>query len=205
MGAAAVGATVTLALTLATALALPTAVVAAPFNGTWFAGDGVGDAAQWLAALETARSQLAPNPLLQDVTQLYTPTWNGFVEGPTWGAWWTQNSYGTTFTLLPFAPEPLRSFIKNANWLWFEWIGNGQRVGLDDPHPAPDGCLCDAATPGGAYYKLVRGGGGTRVWYAYTHCAIAIDIAANGLHAPLRRATATCRFTTGRWRRRCPA
>lgn len=37
--------------------------------------------------------------------------------------------------------------------MWFTWIGNGTRVGLDDPHPAPDGCLCDAARPDGAYYK----------------------------------------------------
>jgi hypothetical protein len=43
--------------------------------------------------------------------------------------------------------------VRNANWMWFEWIGNGTRVGLDDPNPAPDGCLCDAAEPGGAYYK----------------------------------------------------
>jgi len=33
---------------------------------------------------------------------LYTPKWNGFVEGPTWDAWWIQNSYGTTYCALPF-------------------------------------------------------------------------------------------------------
>ncbi len=87
---------------------------------------------------------------------LYTTAWNGFVEGPTWGAWWTQNSYGTTLTALPYLPEPQRSFIRNANWMWFLWEGNGTIVGLDDPHPAPDGCLCDAAMPTGAYYKQVR-------------------------------------------------
>ena len=45
---------------------------------------------------------------------------------------------------LPFLPEQQRSFIRNANFMWFLWEGNGTRVGLDDPNPAPDGCLCDA-------------------------------------------------------------
>lgn len=125
----------------------------AAYCGTWFCGDGGGDADEWLAILDTARAQLAPNDTLQDITFLYNQVWNGLVEGPTWGAWWTQNSYGTTLGALPYAEEPLRSFIRNANWMWFEWIGNGTRVGLDDPNPAPDGCLCDAAEPSGAYYK----------------------------------------------------
>jgi hypothetical protein len=115
----------------------PSLALAAPFSGRFFSGDGAGDAHEWLQALDTARTQLSPNALLQDVTQLYDATWNGFVEGPTWGAWWTQNSYGTTLAALPFLPEPQRSFIRNANWMWFEWMGNGTRVGLDDPHPAP--------------------------------------------------------------------
>jgi hypothetical protein len=123
------------------------------FTGKYFTGQGIGNADEWLLALETARSQFSPNPILQDISMLYDQTWNGFVEGPTWGAWWTQNSYGTTLCSLPFIEEPLRSFIRNANAMWFQWEGNGTRVGLDDPNPAPDGCLCDAATPNGAYYK----------------------------------------------------
>jgi hypothetical protein len=121
--------------------------------GPFFSGSGGGDAGEWIALLNTAALQFTPNPFLQDVSWLYTPTWNGFVEGPTWDAWWTQNSYGATLSAAPFLAEPLRSFIYNANWMWFEWEGNGTRVGLDDPHPAPDGTLCDAATPAGAYYK----------------------------------------------------
>lgn len=57
-------------------------------DGAWFSGGGVGDADDWLAALETARAQYAPNARLQSIEQLYNPTWNGFVEGPTWSAWW---------------------------------------------------------------------------------------------------------------------
>ena len=62
----------------------------------FFEGAGEGDAEEWLALLNTARAQFSPTPLLQDVSWLYTPVWDGFVEGPTWSAWWTQNSYGTT-------------------------------------------------------------------------------------------------------------
>ena len=121
--------------------------------GPFFDGGGDGDATEWLALLNTARGQFSPSPLLQDVSWLYTPTWNGFVEGPTWSAWWTQNSYGTTLAAAPWLAEPLRSFTYAANQMWFDWEGDGKRVGLDDPHPAPDGCLCDAAQPNGAYYK----------------------------------------------------
>jgi len=123
------------------------------YSGKYFSGSGVGDAEEWLATLDIARAQFSPNPLFQDISWLYTPSWNGFVEGPTWSAWWTQNSYGTTLAAAPWQEEPLRSFTYNANELWFRWEGDGKRVGLDDPNPAPDGCLCDAATPNGAYYK----------------------------------------------------
>jgi hypothetical protein len=129
------------------------ALAASAVPPVWFSGAGPGDAAEWTALLNTARAQFAPSPTLQDVTMLYTPEWNGMVEGPTWGAWWTQNSYGTTLAALPWLPEPHRSFIMNANAMWFLWEGNGTIVGRDDPKPAPDGCLCDDATPSGADYK----------------------------------------------------
>jgi hypothetical protein len=127
--------------------------VALSFQGKFFSGVGEGDGEEWLGLLETARAQYQPNPTLQDISWLYNPTWNGFVEGPTWSAWWTQNSYGTTLSAAPWLEEPFRSFTYNANGMWFEWEGDGKRVGLDDPNPAPDGCLCDAAQPNGAYYK----------------------------------------------------
>ena len=71
-----------------------------------FTGSGSGDAAEWLAALNTAYSSWSPTPHLQDVTQLYKPDWNSFVEGPTWTDWWTQNSYGPSFAALPFLRRP---------------------------------------------------------------------------------------------------
>jgi hypothetical protein len=83
---------------------------------------------------------------------LYTPVWNGFVEGPTWGAWWIQNSYGPTYCALPFFLEPYTTFVQNAQDLWFNLMGDGRRKG-DRGYVAPDGCLCDAATPTSIYYR----------------------------------------------------
>ena len=79
-----------------------------------FTGSGTGDAPEWLAALTTAFETWRPNPLLQDATQLYNPAWNAFVEGPTWGAWWTQNSYGPSFAALPFLQEPHLTWLNNC-------------------------------------------------------------------------------------------
>lgn len=95
---------------------------------------------------------------------LYSTAWNGYVEGPTWNAWWTQNSYGPTYTILPYADSSTRNFIRNANLLWFNQIGNGTRVGNDDPHPGPDGCLCDAAGINVVYYKQGDGNVAIHDW-----------------------------------------
>ena len=50
----------------------------------------------------------------QNMAMLYTPQWNGLVEGPTWGAWWVQNSYGPTYCAIPFYEEPFVTFLQNS-------------------------------------------------------------------------------------------
>lgn len=120
------------------------AVAAEPFEGSWFHGEGH---AEHLRMLDTSRRMLGADPEVQSLPMLYTPAWNGFVEGPTWGAWWIQNSYGTTFCALPFLEEPLTTFLQNAQDLWFDQMGDGKRVSARG-WVAPDGCLCDAASPG---------------------------------------------------------
>lgn len=113
------------------------------FKGQFYRGDGD---VEYLQLLDTSRRMLSPDPELQNVSMLYTPAWNGFVEGPTWNAWWVQNSYGTTYCGLPFYQEPHTTFLQNAQDLWFDQMGDGQRVSAHD-WVAPDGCLCDAASP----------------------------------------------------------
>ena len=96
---------------------------------------------------------------------LYTPNWNGLVEGPTWNMWWIQNSYGTTYAALPFLEEPFVTFLQNSQDLWFDQMGDGKRPGCPSQQTlqwvAPDGQLCDAASPGCIIYK--QGDGRTAI------------------------------------------
>lgn len=121
------------------------------FEGRFFSGAGD---VEYLQLLDISRRMFAPDPEFQNIPMLYTPAWNGLVEGPTWNAWWIQNSYGPTYCALPFYEEPLITFLQNAQDLWFDQMGDGHTV-----HPfthgdktynwvPPDGCLCDAARPG---------------------------------------------------------
>src|SRR3989304_5896682 len=117
------------------------------FDGRFYSGEGDVD---FLRLLDVSRRMFASDPENQNVAMLYTPAWNGFVEGPTWGAWWVQNSYGPTYCSLPFMQEPLVSFLQNAQDLWFDQMGDGKTPRPFSKHnwTPPDGCLCDAASPG---------------------------------------------------------
>src|SRR5215831_9313366 len=64
------------------------------FDGKYYRGSGD---LEYLTLLEKARRMFEPDPELQNLSMLYEPKWNGLVEGPTWDAWWIQNSYGTTY------------------------------------------------------------------------------------------------------------
>ena len=109
---------------------------------------GCGDI-EHVRLLDTARRMFEPDPELQNLSMLYTPEWNGLVEGPTWNMWWIQNSYGTTYAALPFLQEPFLRFLQNSQDLWFDQMGDGKRHGCPgqprDNWVAPDGQLCDAA------------------------------------------------------------
>jgi hypothetical protein len=133
---------------------------ASRFEGKHYRGSGD---VEYLRLLETACRMFGPDPELQNFPMLYEPGWNGLVEGPTWDAWWIQNSYGTTYAILPFLREPFTTFLQNAQDLWFNQMGDGKRVGATPPMNwvAPDGCLCDAARPGWIVYK--QGDGRTAI------------------------------------------
>ncbi len=122
------------------------------FEGRFF--QGTGDV-EYLRLLDTARRMFAPDPEFQNLAMLYMPAWNGLVEGPTWDAWWVQNSYGPTYCALPFLQEPFVTFLQNSQDLWFDQMGDGKRVGAGPPFNwvAPDGCLCDCARPGWIVYR----------------------------------------------------
>ena len=119
------------------------------FEGHHFRGAGD---VEYLELLDIARRMFEPDPEFQNMAMLYEPEWNGLVEGPTWNMWWIQNSYGTTYCALPFYQEPFVTFLQNSQDLWFDQMGDGKRVGEYD-WVAPDGCLCDAASPGRIIHK----------------------------------------------------
>lgn len=73
------------------------------FQGRFFWGEGD---VEYLRLLDTARRMFGPDPQYENLAMLYMPGWNGLVEGATWDAWWIQNSYGTTYSALPFLEEP---------------------------------------------------------------------------------------------------
>ena len=93
------------------------------FDGQFYRGEGDAD---YLKLLDISRRMFEPDPEFQNFAMLYTPAWNGLVEGPTWGAWWIQNSYGPTYCALPFWQEPFVRFIENSQDLWFDQMGDGK-------------------------------------------------------------------------------
>ena len=124
----------------------PGCAQAQSFDGQYFSGQGD---VEYLELLDIARRMFEPDPEFQNMSMMYTPSWNGLVEGPTWDAWWIQNSYGTTYCSLPFLQEPFITFLQNSQDLWFNQMGDGKTV---RPHRdfkwiPPDGSLCDAARP----------------------------------------------------------
>ncbi|MBI4662569.1 MAG: hypothetical protein HY735_27460 [Verrucomicrobia bacterium] len=139
------------------------AATPASFEGKFFSGRGD---VEYLRLLDIARRMFDPDPEFQNLSMLYTTNWNGLVEGPTWDAWWIQNSYGTTYAALPFVQEPFVTFLQNSQDLWFDQMGDGKRVGAPPPMNwvAPDGALCDAARPGWIVYKQGDGRIGIHDW-----------------------------------------
>ncbi len=119
------------------------------FTGSYFSGKGD---TTYLHLLDQAYRMTRPDPVLENLSMLYHPDWNGFVEGPTWDAWWIQNSFGTTYTLLPLMDPAYRKFVENSQELWFNQIGNGVRKDANG-YVAPVGSLCDCARPGWVIFK----------------------------------------------------
>ena len=119
------------------------------YAGNWFTGEGD---TTYLHLLDQAYRMTRPDPVLENLSMLYHPVWNGFVEGPTWDAWWIQNSFGTTYTLLPLMDPAYRRFAEDSQELWFNQIGNGVRKDANG-YCAPVGSLCDCARPGWVIFK----------------------------------------------------
>ena len=70
------------------------------------------------------------------------------------GAYWTQNSYGTAMTTLPFLGDlGFKGMKESQNW-WFNNMADGTQAYAGGTQGwAPDGCGCDNGEPSGCNYK----------------------------------------------------
>ena len=72
---------------------------------------------------------------------------------PSPGAYWTQNSYGTSMTTVPFLGDvALHGLRESQNW-WLDNMADGTTSnyhhGSDPTFSAPDGTMCDNGEPDG--------------------------------------------------------
>ena len=138
---------------------------AAEYKGKYC--EGKGDV-QFLKLIDSSFGFFHPNPDTQNISMLYVADWDGLTEGISWMMWWIQNSYGPSYCISPFLQEPWRTALYHSNDFWFDQQGDGKsKDAFDSLRPkgveeliAPDGCLVDAAGPGGAYHRQ----GDTQWW-----------------------------------------
>lgn len=130
------------------------------FEGRYVSGIGQPN---FLQALDNSYAMLQPSPSMACLPMLYNRDWNGFVEGPTWNAWWIQNSFGPSYTMMPFLQEPYRTWLTNSQNMWFAMMGDGKHKDFGGM-VGPVGCLCDAATPDGCWYRQGDGNVAIHDW-----------------------------------------
>lgn len=132
---------------------------------------GQGDP-EFLRLIDESFGFFQPNPVTPNVSMIYKPEWDTFVEGAGWRGWWIQNSYGFSYAATPFLPEPWFSILQRSWDLFWDNQGDGQRKGgwgqPDYPGKdliAPDGCLGDCAAPGIIMYKQGDGDFNKHDWF----------------------------------------
>ena len=113
--------------------------------------EGEGDLAI-LEAINAAYESTQPSAKMACLPLLYKRDWDGFVEGNHWPCWWIQNSYGPSYSVMPFLGEPYATWMEHSQGMWFRLMGDDKRKDRSHDFVAPDGCLCDAA-----YFHLSGG------------------------------------------------
>lgn len=134
---------------------------------------GAGDI-NYLRLIDESFAFLNPNPVVPNVSMIYEPKWDTFVEGAGWNAWWIQNSYGFSYAATPFLKEPWFSLLQNSWDLFWNNQGDGKRMGdpQSDGKPgsiwslvAPDGSLGDTGLPTKIIYKQGDGDFSIHDWF----------------------------------------
>ena len=138
--------------------------------------EGEGDT-RYLRLIDESFAFFHPNPAVPNVSMLYQPDWDTFLESGGWNAWWIQNSYGFAYSATPFLQEPWFTVLQRSLDLLWNNQGDGKRQGSMDkpgkpanPHPlyrlvAPDGSLGDCAGPDDIIYKQGDGNVAIHDWF----------------------------------------
>ncbi len=139
------------------------------YDGEFCKGEGD---VEFLRLIDESFAFFNPNPIVPNLTMLYQPEWDTFVEGAGWDAWWIQNSYGFSYAATPFLQEPWFSVLQRSWDLHWNNQGDGERKGLHGDKSsylhnlvAPDGSLGDVAAPGFIVYKQGDGDVPNHDWY----------------------------------------
>jgi hypothetical protein len=145
-----------------------------PYNGKYCKGKGD---VKFLRLIDESFAFFDPNCNVPNVSMLYEPKWDTFIESGGWGAWWIQNSYGFSYAVTPFLKEPWLSVLQRSWDLFWDNQGDGIRMGKPDidgimatDNPiyklvAPDGSLGDCASPGKIIYKQGDGNVSIHDWF----------------------------------------
>ena len=113
---------------------------------------GAGDV-PLLRLLDESFAFFHANSAVPNLTMVYQPDWDAFVEGANWRYWWTQNSYGFSYAATPFLQEPWFSILQRSWDLFWDQQADGKRRGGHGGYPGlgelvgPDGCLGNHAGP----------------------------------------------------------
>jgi hypothetical protein len=154
------------------------------YDGKFCSGSGDVD---YLRLIDESFAFLNPNPAVPNLSMIYEPEWDTFVEGAGWDAWWIQNSYGFSYSVTPFLQEPWFSILQRSWDIFWDNQGDGKRMGMLNGKPivngmptkgfpmsvliAPDGCLGDGARPGEIAYKQGDGNVAIHDWFYETTAA----------------------------------
>ena len=164
----------TIAFLVLFAVYAPLAVSQESWSGRYCTGEGD---AGFLRLIDESFAFFHPNPAVPNVSMLYKPEWDTFLESGGWNAWWIQNSYGFAYAASPFLAEPWFSVLQRSLDLLWNNQGDGKRAGrIDKPGQpantsplyalvAPDGSLGDCAGPEEIIYKQGDGDFNRHDWF----------------------------------------
>jgi hypothetical protein len=155
-----------------------------PYTGKYCKGEGD---VKYLRLIDESFAFFHPDPTVPNLTMIYEPNWDTFLEGAGWDAWWIQNSYGFSYAVTPFLREPWVSVLQRSWDIFWDMQGDGKRMGMLNGKPivngmptkgfpmstliAPDGCLGDGARPGEIAYKQGDGNVAIHDWFYETTAA----------------------------------